>query len=73
MLGDPDDVEGFALLGVEGRTCRTTGEIDGALGEALRDPDIALVLVSPGAAARSTRIARLIERGPDWPVLLVLP
>jgi len=51
VLGDADDVAGFALAGVEGAVCNTRGEVAEALRQLRGRPEVpSLLLVSPSVA-----------------------
>jgi V/A-type H+-transporting ATPase subunit F len=58
VIGNPDAVLGFSLVGVEGRAVTTAEEVNQTLDEALAARDIGIVLVSMD-------VARLIEARMD--------
>lgn len=72
FLGARDEVRGFALAGVPGRTAPDARALEAALEEAARE-GIGLILVSPVVAALAPRaIEALADRLPP-PAVLVLP
>ena len=52
VIGDLDAVFGLGLLGLEGRAVATAAEARSALDAILRDPTVALVLLTEDWAAR---------------------
>lgn len=58
VIGNPDAVLGFSLVGVEGKAVITAEEVNQALDEALAAHDIGIVLVTMD-------VARLIEARMD--------
>jgi len=51
MIGDEDAVLGFGLVGVEGRTVRSSQEAQEAFSSALEDKEVGIVLVTERVAA----------------------
>jgi vacuolar-type H+-ATPase subunit F/Vma7 len=51
VIGHPEAVLGFSLVGVEGKTATTAEEVNLALDEALADDEIGIVLVTQDMAA----------------------
>ena len=58
VIGNPDAVLGFSLVGVEGKAVTTAEEVNQALDEAMAAHDIGIVLVTMD-------VARLIEARMD--------
>ena len=58
VIGNPDAVLGFSLVGVEGRAVTTVEEVNQAMDEVLAAHDIGIVLVTMD-------VARLIEARMD--------
>ena len=58
VIGNPDAVLGFSLVGVEGRAVPTVDEVNQAMDEAMAAHDIGIVLVTMD-------MARLIEARMD--------
>ena len=50
VVGNQEAVLGFSLVGVHGQIAKTDAEVDRALDEALKDPDVGIVLVTADAA-----------------------
>jgi V/A-type H+-transporting ATPase subunit F len=59
VIGHPEAVLGFSLVGVEGQAAATTEEVNRALDEALANPEIGIVLVTQD-------MARLVEARMDY-------
>jgi V/A-type H+-transporting ATPase subunit F len=51
VIGHPEAVLGFSLVGVSGRTATTPAEANQALDEALTDSDLGIVLVTEDVTA----------------------
>ena len=54
VIGHPEAVLGFSLVGVHGRIATSAEEADQALSDALASPDVGIILVTED-------VARLIE------------
>ena len=50
VVGHPEAVLGFSLVGLEGRQARDAAEVNQALDEALASPDMGIILVTSDAA-----------------------
>ena len=73
LIGDLHDVTGFALAGVEGEECHSRAELVEALDVARHDPDVAIVVVSPGVAALAQDVIDDMRATPHLPITIVLP
>lgn len=74
MLGDADDVAGFALAGVAGAVCTTRGEIAEALRELRGRPESPSLLLVSASVARLAGPALDDFFHPDRPPrALILP
>jgi vacuolar-type H+-ATPase subunit F/Vma7 len=74
VLGDADDVAGFALAGIEGAVCNTRGEIAEALRQLRRRPEVpSLLLVSPSVALLAGRALEDFFHPDRPPHALILP
>jgi len=73
LLGTGQDVRGFALAGLEGQVCESSGELARAAAALRARPEVALILVSRTLARLApAEIARFqAPEGP--PALVVLP
>lgn len=73
-VGQPDEVRGFALAGVETAPCRTAQEADRVLSTLVADDSqVGVIVVSAWAnQAVAGSVARARERR-DAPVVIVLP
>ncbi|MDY7040588.1 MAG: V-type ATP synthase subunit F [Chloroflexota bacterium] len=50
VIGHPEAVLGFSLVGVHGRSVTTAAEVNQALDDALSAPDVGIVLVTDDVA-----------------------
>lgn len=73
LLGDLQDVTGFALAGVEGTECGTRAELIRALEDARRDPSVAVVMLSARVAALADDVVRDMHGAAQLPIAIVLP
>lgn len=73
LIGDSHDVIGFGLAGVDGVECRTRPELVAALDAAVRDPSVALIIVSPRAAALGADVIAQQRESVRLPITVVLP
>jgi vacuolar-type H+-ATPase subunit F/Vma7 len=73
VIGNPEAVLGFSLVGVEGVAAQTAAEVDRALDAALSAPDVAIVLVTRDAARMAApRMERLKLRSAS-PLVIEIP
>jgi len=74
LLGDADDVRGFALAGVEGHVCHDQGAAESALAQIARHAaEVGLVLVSPAVAGLASHALERLYRQEEGPAVLMLP
>ena len=73
LIGDRHDVIGFGLAGVDGVECHSRPEIAAALDAAWHDPSVALVIVSPRAAALGADMIARQRESLRLPITVVLP
>ena len=73
LVGDPDDVLGFSLAGVEGFIVRDRRQAEQALAAAETDGGIGLLLVSATIEDLHPRALERIRRRGGLPALIVLP
>jgi len=74
VLGDADDVAGFALAGVEGAVCTTRGEIEETVRQLRGRPEIPTILLVSRSVARVAGPALDDFFHPDRPPhALILP
>lgn len=50
IIGDEDAVLGFGMVGVQGRTANSPPEAESAFRDALKDPDVGIVIITERAA-----------------------
>jgi vacuolar-type H+-ATPase subunit F/Vma7 len=73
IIGDPLDVVGFGLAGVDAVACPTRADLEHAIEEAQGDASLALLIVSPGAAALAPDLIARLRESPRLPITVVLP
>lgn len=73
FIGDARDAIGFSLAGVDSVDCHSRGELVDALEAARLDRDVAIVVVSPAAAALAEDLIERMRNATDLPIALVLP
>ena len=74
LLGDADDVRGFALAGVEGRVCHDRGTAESALAQiAAPGAEVGLVLISATVAGLASRALERLGRQEGSPAVVILP
>jgi len=73
LIGEPRDVTGFALAGIDGVECRTRGDVAAALDGSARDTAAAIVLVSDEAAALAPEELERFRRRVGAPIVVRLP
>ncbi len=59
VIGNPEAVQGFSLVGVQGRVATTADELNQALDQALESKDTGIILVTQD-------VGRLIEPRMDY-------
>ena len=73
FIGDTRDAIGFSLAGVDSVDCHSRGELVDALEAARHDRDVAIVVLSPAAAALAEDVIEPMRNATDLPIALVLP
>lgn len=73
FIGDARDAIGFSLAGVDSVDCQSRGELVDALEAARLDRDVAIVVLSPAAAALVEDVIERMRNATDLPIPLVLP
>jgi len=73
VLGNREAVQGFSLLGVDGRRVATPQEINQALDEALRRPDIGIVLVTSDVAKHIAPRMEQLKLRATVPLVVEIP
>jgi vacuolar-type H+-ATPase subunit F/Vma7 len=73
VIGEARDVTGFALAGLDAAECHTRGEVIAALDSARRDPEVAIVVLSPAVAALAEDVVEEMRDIPGLPITIVLP
>ena len=73
VIGHPEAVLGFSLVGVHGEAVDTASEANQALDEALSTPDVGIILVTENVAALvQTRMDEL-KRQSTVPLVVEIP
>lgn len=73
VIGHPEAVQGFALVGIQGEIAVTADEVNAALDQALNIEDLGIVLVTEDAAALvKTRINQLKYQS-EIPLVVEIP
>jgi vacuolar-type H+-ATPase subunit F/Vma7 len=74
VVGSPEDVRGFALLGLTGQVAEGSRDVEAALEAAAREGlETGLLLVSACAARLAPEAILGLQRREGAPVVLVLP
>lgn len=73
VIGDAQDVTGFALAGIQGEECRTRAELVHAIENLRHDPDVGVVLLSAAVAALGDDVVSEMRNRTDLPITIVLP
>jgi vacuolar-type H+-ATPase subunit F/Vma7 len=74
VLGDADDVRGFALVGVHGQVCRDAREAEAHLARIpTQATEVGLVLISSSVARLATRTVERLREREGGPTVIVLP
>ncbi|NSW52121.1 MAG: hypothetical protein HPY85_06425 [Anaerolineae bacterium] len=73
VIGHPEAVQGFALVGVRGFTALTTEDVDYALDTVLSMPDAGIVLVTDDAARLADERMEDLKRRSEIPIFLEIP
>lgn len=73
VIGHPDAVQGFALVGVPGRSVSTAQELLAALETARRDPTIGLILLTSDVVALARAQIEQLRALTAIPLLVEIP
>jgi len=74
VLGDADDVRGFALAGVEGQVCQDLGAAESALAQiGARAGEVGLLLISAAVAGFAPSAVERLRRQEGGPAVVILP
>jgi V/A-type H+-transporting ATPase subunit F len=73
VIGHPEAVQGFALVGVHGKAVRTPEQVDAALDEALRTPNVGIVLVTQDVAALIEERMEQLRLRSTVPLIVEIP
>lgn len=72
-IADVDTVRGFRLAGVEGRPVETPQEVSAALDEAVRRPDVGIVILTDTLAESVPDQVGAVRMRPGRPQIVVIP
>jgi vacuolar-type H+-ATPase subunit F/Vma7 len=73
VVGHPEAVLGFSLVGLEGRPARDTAEVNQVLDEALVSPDTGIILVTSDAAAMISARMEDLKLHSTVPLVVEIP
>jgi vacuolar-type H+-ATPase subunit F/Vma7 len=73
LIGDTQDVTGFALAGIDSQACTTRAELVRALDAACHNPAVAIVMVSAAVAALAGDEIQHMRDSAHLPIAIVLP
>jgi V/A-type H+/Na+-transporting ATPase subunit F len=73
VIGDPDAVLGFALIGLTGQVATTTQEVEEALEMAARNPEIGVVFVTEQAASLAPEAMDSYRLAKEGPIVVDIP
>ncbi len=74
LLGDADDVRGFALAGVDGHVCQDRGAVESALARiGAHAAEMGLVLISAAVAGLASRAIERLRAQEGSPAVIILP
>jgi vacuolar-type H+-ATPase subunit F/Vma7 len=73
LIGDTQDVIGFALAGIDSCECTTRADLVRALDDACRDPPVAILMVSAAVAALADDEIQHMRDSAQLPIAIVLP
>lgn len=73
VVGHPEAVQGFALVGILGEAATTAEEANAALERALALPDVGIVLVSEGVAAMIQERINQLKYQSEIPLVVEIP
>ena len=73
VIGHPEAVLGFSLVGVQGRAATNKAEVNQALDEALADSQIGIILVTEDAGAMITERMDDLRAHSTVPLVVEIP
>ena len=73
VIGDQDTVLGFALVGVEGITVSTPGDVNAAFERALGDEEIGIMIITETAAQMIRTVVDKYTFTADFPLIVEIP
>lgn len=73
VIGHPEAVQGFALVGVHGITAASEQAVHDALDRALAMGDVGIILITDDAAKFVSQRVELLKRRSEIPILLEIP
>jgi len=73
VIGHPEAVQGFALVGVHGVTAVTEAEVNQALDEAFQLKDTGIILVTDDAARLIDARMDVLKRRSEAPIVIEIP
>ena len=73
VIGDPDAVLGFALVGLTGQVANTAREVEEALEAAARSPEIGVIFVTERAASLVPEAMDGYRRAREGPLVVEIP
>ena len=73
VIGHPEAVLGFSLVGVHGQAAGTAAEANQALDEALSTPDVGIILVTENVAALIQARMDELKRQSTVPLVVEIP
>ncbi|NLS80181.1 MAG: ATPase [Chloroflexi bacterium] len=73
VIGDPDAVLGFSLIGLTGQVALSAPEVEEALELAARNPEIGVVFITERAAALAPEALDSYRRSNEGPIVVEIP
>jgi vacuolar-type H+-ATPase subunit F/Vma7 len=73
VIGHPEAVQGFALVGVHGIVAASAEAVHDALDRALALGDVGIILITDDAAKLASQRVALLKRRSEIPILLEIP
>ena len=73
IIGHPEAVQGFALVGVQGEIASNTEEVNAALDRVLAIPDVGIILVTDDAVAMVESRIDQLKFHSEIPLVIEIP
>jgi V/A-type H+-transporting ATPase subunit F len=73
VIGHPDAVLGFSLVGIRGRVATSAVQVNQALDDALVTPDVGVVLVTNDAARLAEARVNQLKLRSNTPLVVEIP